>query len=510
MAEQLTSITAYPHEVEFVQVRETHSSTVFLTGQYAYKVKKPVSFEYLDYSTVDRRRFYCLEEVRLNRDLCDDVYLGVVPISLKNGRLVVDGDGEIVDWAVKMRQLNEKDLLSNRLEAGAIHRVDIERTAARVAAFHQNEFRDPLEGTAVDLAILVDDACTTMDQVAGDEANSRYLIRPFLAEFLADNKELLAERLRTGRVRDCHGDLRTQNICLDPTGVQIFDCVEFSTLLRFIDVAADVACLAMDIDLAGRADLRETLISAYVSRTGDSSLRSVLPFYQTYRAVVRGNLAMRAANERARSGQDRDEQLKTAAAAYDLARCYASKRDRPALFVTVGYCGAGKSTLAHEVSRRLGASHVSSDRIRRELVGLLPKGDDVYSDDHHAHIYDELRHRALDALDVGTSVILDATFLAQGEQAEAAGVASLENADFWILKCECPEETIRERLCDCEHHTGDLSDADIAVFERQISQFSGLTVAERHNGKQGGVIQLNTSLPVEITAREVVNRVLAR
>jgi len=398
----LRNPASYPHPAEYVRVLQTHTSCVFLTGDFAYKIKKPVQFTFLDYGTLDNRLFYLQEEIRLNGTLCPDIYLDVVPITRQDGAVTIDGDGEVIEWAVRMRQLRDEDILANRLITGKVEREDIEQIAKLLAYFHTGAFRDSIDGdfgTPKQIEHEVADACRTMDfSIEGNDWNSRYLIRPYLENFIAQHADLFWDRIHQDKIRDCHGDLRTRNVCLDERygdGIQLFDCIEFSHDLRFIDTAADIAYLAMDLDLAGRRDLSDILIDTYQEVANDDDLCVLLPFYQTYRAVIRGNIAVLAASEIEMPEPDRDRNTSIAAAAYDLARCYSGERTTPALMITVGYSGSGKSTLAREISRRLPAILLSSDEIRKELVDQLPCKGDLYSPANRTHVYDELRHRAI-------------------------------------------------------------------------------------------------------------------
>lgn len=466
---------AYPQPVESVDLVQTHISCVFLTGEYAYKVKKPVDFGFLDYHTLPRRHLWCEQEVRLNRRLCPDIYLEALPITLDAGRLRVGGSGKPVEWTVRMKQLHAEDMLPQRLSA--ITGEEITRLAARIAAFHRSALSDEAiraYGTRAVIADTIGVTLQTMDRVSREtqSAPARQALRSYLEKFLEAHADLFARRVQEKRIRDCHGDLRMQNICLDArydAGIQIFDCIEFNDSFRYIDTAADIAYLAMDLDLAGRADLCADLMEHYTREMEDRSLAQILPFYLVYRAVVRGNIALLASLESEIPQSERQAQRDLATTAYDLARSYAMRRRRPALFITVGFSGSGKSALARELVRRLPAVHLSSDRMRKACAGV-PAGTRLetaqYTAFRRAEVYRALRERARGYLAQGRHVLLDATFLAPQEREAAAWLARDNDAEFWILECQAPDTLIRQRL---QARTTDpnASDADLQVYEQQ-------------------------------------------
>jgi len=507
--EALSKPATYPHPVERLHVLQTHSSCVALTGELVYKVKKPVNFGFLDYSTAEKRRALCEAEVRLNRRLCPDVYLDVVPLTTGSGQLRFCGAGPPVDWAVRMRQLPEADMLPARLAAGTVSAEHIERIAVTLARFHARTPDLPLDGFGSPEAVAfnVRENLAGLALLVGTELPRAHLdaIRDHSERFLIDRRDLFRERVRAGWVRDGHGDLRAQNICLFEDlqgGVQIFDCIEFNNRFRYGDVACDLAYLAMDLDLAGHRDLREVLVSTYEQASGDSGLRSVLPIYLCYRASVRGKIALLAASETEIPPAEREQHRDLAAAAFDLALSYAEERSRPRLWITVGYSGSGKSALAREMARRAPAVVLSSDRVRKELAGVPPAAQlslASYQAGPVAGVYAELRRRAKPLLVLGMDVILDATFLSRDERREASWLAANTDADFRILECVCPDPEIRRRLR--ARAAGDhASDAGTDVYEGQIARWEDLASTE-------SATCARTDQPPTKSAREVLHSV---
>jgi aminoglycoside phosphotransferase family enzyme/predicted kinase len=489
----LTDPRAYPHAVAGLHVVQTHASCVFLTGAFAYKIKKPVNFGFLDYSTLARRRNCCEQEVLLNQRLCPEVYLDVVPVVERDGGLGIGGAGEPVEWAIRMRQLPEADMLPNRLAAGTITGDHPRRIARVLAAFHARAATGPTIrafGAPRVVAANAEENFTQTEALVGDALPAAHLqaVRAYTSTFLRERSAELRARMAGDRVRDGHGDLRAQNICLWeglPGGVQIFDCIEFNERFRYQDVAVDLAYLAMDLDLAGRTDLRRELVEHYRAASGDEGLERVLPFYQCYRAYVRGKIALFAAAEREIPARQREADGELAGCAFDLARSYAGLQTRPLLLLMMGLSGSGKSALARELGRRLPAAVVSSDLVRRELAGVptgKPLGREWYAPARVARIYDELRGRGRESLRRGQHTILDATFLDDAERQAASGMAAACSAAWYVVECCCPEAVARQRIAGRRERGPQASDADLAIYaaQRQRYQPGGESFRRNH------------------------------
>ncbi len=274
------------------EIIETHISWVLLAGAYAYKIKKPVKFSFLDFSTLEKRDFFCNEEVRLNRRLAPDVYLGVVGIC-KKGKGLAIGEGPAMDYAVKMKRLDGACMMDRLLDKGKIDEGHIKKLASIIADFHSRiesvqgyNTPDMIGGQIADLLNFrsaIEDACGL-----GNEVD---LILGRSARFIEKNEDVLRERMRDGRVKDCHGDLHSGNIFVPGKDIVVIDCIEFNKEFRCVDVASEVAFMAMDLDAHGREDLSDVFVKEYVARTGDSGLVRVLDFYKCYRANVRAKIA---------------------------------------------------------------------------------------------------------------------------------------------------------------------------------------------------------------------------
>ncbi|MBW2058294.1 MAG: gluconokinase [Deltaproteobacteria bacterium] len=285
---------AYPERPGSVSFTETHISLVFFTGAHAYKVKKPVNFGFLDFTTLDKRKHFCQLELNLNRRLSRDIYLAVVPIRKKGGRVVIDGEGRTVEYAVKMKQIPEDLLMDRLLDRGMISREMVERVADRLVDFYgKTETNERIQSFARPNRLRqdTDENFEQTEKYIGTTVSGRQFreIRGATDSFLERNRQVFLQRIREGRIRDCHGDLRLEHVFFGQE-ISILDCIEFNERFRYIDIAADIGFLAMDLDYRGRGDLSRVLIDRYVNRFGDPGIYRVLDFYKCYRAYVRGKV----------------------------------------------------------------------------------------------------------------------------------------------------------------------------------------------------------------------------
>jgi aminoglycoside phosphotransferase family enzyme len=266
-------------------------SFVFLTGEYVYKVKKPVNLGYLDYTTLDKRRFYCQREVELNRRLCPDAYLGVLPITREGDRICIDGGGEVIEYAVKMRRLPREAMMDTLLADNEVTPQMVAGVAQRLAEFHWGAEVISGFGDLDTITKNTEENFTQTEKYIGRTITREQYrrIRAYTDGFTAENASLFQKRIADGRIRDCHGDLHAAHICFTD-GICIYDCIEFNDRFRYCDVAAEVAFLAMDLDRYGHADLSQSFVDAYVGESGDKELLTLLNFYKCYFAYVRGKV----------------------------------------------------------------------------------------------------------------------------------------------------------------------------------------------------------------------------
>ncbi len=473
---------AYPvrERPEKVDLAQTHISWLFFAGPYVYKVKKPLDYGFLDFTSLEKRRHFCYEEVRLNRRLSPDVYLGVVEIRLESGRHTLDGPGSAVEYAVKMRRLPESGWLKGRLERGEISPEDLRRVARRVAEFHDAAETSPeITGTG-GLEAVRFNTQENFDQTQGfiGTTLSREAfdaVRAYRDAFLEVKEDLFRAREAEGRIRDSHGDLHTAQVNLE-NGISFIDCIEFNTRFRYGDVAADVAFTAMDLDYHRREDLSSVFIEEYVERSGDTDVPGLLDFYKCYRAYTRGKVeTFRAAQEQ--EERARADALDRAGRYFTLAHRYVLPTT-PLLLIATGMMGTGKTWLTRILASRLDAQLIRSDRIRRELTGLADSerrevawGEDVYSEASRTRVYEVMHERAVGSLKGGAIVVLDASYQDRRWRAGARTAAQEAGARFLALETRCPLDIVRERLERRRAEGTDVSDGRLEILNEQRSRF---------------------------------------
>jgi uncharacterized protein len=479
LVEALRQPAAYPHPVGEIEVVETHISIVLLTGDYAYKLKKPVDLGFLDFTDLAARRRYCEEEVRLNRRTAPDLYLGVVPIRGTVDAPRIEGPGEILEHAVKMRQFPRGATLAERLgtpeEAPA---ESITALAAKVAGMHAG---------APPAALDPDDYLDAIEtQMSGNfHALSRYPdsgVRSAAAACamwsrceLRLRKGTLLARLRAGRVREGHGDLHLGNVAVIGAELYPFDCVEFSLALRTADVISDACFLEMDLAAHGRDRLANRYLNAYLEGTGDYAGMAVRRLFLVYRALVRAKVAALA-----KSGTGAVRRYVQAATRFTRApRC-------PVLILMHGLSGSGKSTVAVQLCEALGLVRIRSDVERKRLAGMPATerpaaGSDLYSRARSDATYAHLAALAGEVLSAGEHVVVDATFLAAAERARFAAVAARQRARCLIVHASADPATLTARIERRMAAGTDPSDADLAVLAAQRASADALTGAERRD-----------------------------
>lgn len=503
LVRRLLSPAAYRHAVREVRLVETHISWVFLTGAFAYKVKKPVDLGFLDFSTRALRERCCHEEVRLNRRFAPELYLGVVPIVGPSATALVGAEGErppdAVEWAVRMRQFDEASRLDRLLDAGGLDAEDCGALAVELARVHgrlETASFDAPFGTPVAVAGAID---STIAQLRLHQPSSRERIDALAARLrglLAAREQAIRRRLIAGRVRQCHGDLHLANLVRHEGRYLAFDALEFSETLRWIDVASDVAFLAMDLRSRGRADLAAVLTSGWIEEADDHDAASVLPVYLAYRAVVRAAVAAIRAAQVAREGGTRREAAEAAAREADRYVALAERLvadGRPVMVATSGVSGSGKTTLAGRVAASLDAVRLRSDVERKRSAGLAATdrpqdaGEEarLYSEESSRRTYRRLADLARQILHAGTSVVIDAATNHRWERRLLAEAAREAGVPLVWLAIDVPETVAVDRVARRQAEGGDASDAGVDVVRRQFRTREPLEPAECVPGAEG-------------------------
>ena len=492
--------SAYPHPVEEVIHLQTHISDIFLTGEFAYKMKKPVVFSFLDFSTLNKRRFFCQEEDRLNSRLAPSVYLGVVPVTAEPSGARVDGPGEVLDWLVKMRELSQEDMGSAVIARGGLNRSRIDQVVEKLVPFYQEaatgEGIDKYGAPEAVRFNVAENYEQTRGTVGIALSLERYadLVR-YTDDYLERRGDLFRRRVRGGFIREGHGDLHLDNICFEKKPL-IYDCIEFNPRLRCLDVACDLGFLAMDLDFNGREDLSRYLIEAYAARSGDEELPRIVDFYKCYRAYVRGKIMALTWDDPQVRGRAKSDILALAKRYFGLAHRYSGGSHRPVLVVLHGLMASGKSALGRWLWGRFGWPVLSSDLIRKKLAGLTSTtkapekyGRGLYSRDMSEQVYGALYDSAGSFLAAGCSVILDGSFQRSCHRESALDLARKMNARIVFLKAVCSPAEQRRRLLSREKKKVS-SDGRLELVAAQARNFDPPGKAE-----EGRLITINTDGP---------------
>jgi aminoglycoside phosphotransferase family enzyme/predicted kinase len=491
----LSFASAYPFPVTEIAVRQTHISAVFLAGPFAYKIKKPVDLGFLDFSTLEKRRYYCEQEVRLNRRLAPAVYLGVVPVTRARTELRMEGDGPVVEWAVKMARLPDDATLKAGVERGDVGRALVEELARKIAAFHTKVETNPRIAAFGSSDVVAANVRENFDQSAtliGTTVAPAVLARlRELTEAALDRlRPLISARALRGMTRDTHGDLHLDHVYhfperQPPDDLVIIDCIEFNERFRYADPVADMAFLVMDLLFHARRDLAEAFAGAYFNASGDQEGQALLPFYTSYRAIVRAKVEGIELTEKEIPEGEREAALVRARARWLLALGELEEpHRRPVLVLVGGLPGTGKSTLAHGLANKSGFTVIRSDAVRKELAtaaeGHPPAGLDkgIYAPSWTERTYTECLRRVEHLLFEGRRVIVDATFREEEQRRRFLQVARRWGVPALMLLCEADPATARQRL---EQRHGDASDADASVYRELAERWEEPGAATRQS-----------------------------
>lgn len=481
---------AYPHPVATpIRVAETHISWVILTGELAYKVKKPLRLSFLDYSTLERRRALCEEELRLNRRHAPDLYLGVSAIGGSVATPRVDAAGPALEYAVRMRQFDPREELPALLDADAVDTEALAQLGATIAQLHAQAavasdatFGDPATLRRIVFANF--EELRALPECASRASEVAELVRA-VSRALDAAQALVIERRAQGMIRECHGDLHCGNVVRWRGTLTPFDGIEFDPALRWIDVANDVAFLTMDLAERGRRDLRRAALQAWCETLGDFEGLPLLPVCECYRALVRAKVAALAALQAPTDSRHRAGSVASCLRYLDWA---AARLDphRPALLITCGLSGSGKTWLARRIAPALEALHLRSDVERKRLAGLAPLADSrsrpdggLYTQDFNQRTYGRLLRCAEAALAGGESIVVDAAFLRRDERASFRELATRRSADFGILHCTAPAGMLRDRVALRARLRSDASEAGLDVLARQPSYWEEFDASEQ-------------------------------
>ncbi len=486
----LLSPRAYPHPAERIEIIETHISWVLLAGGFAYKIKRPVRYPFIDLRTPERRRFLCEEELRLNRRFAPELYLDVSPIVCVDGAARIGGDGPAVEHAVRMRRFDRTQELDWLLNTRRIEPLELEAFGRELAAIHARlpvAREGELWGRASEVHALVMrnlDECAEASAVFGRRDEVLALAGPLEARLVAAAPWMAARRA-AGRIRECHGDLHSRNVVRIESRLVAFDCLEFDPALRWIDVADEIALLSSDLLARDRSVRAHAFRGGYLAESGDYQACGGLKLYQAHRALVRAKVAALASSGRA-DAAERETLSAEHLALLNCARAFlVGASDRPLLLLMYGLAASGKTWLARLLAPRLDAVHLRSDieRKRRAGLGALSSshsglGTGIYGSGASEAVYEDLAHAAEEVLAGGYTVIVDATFLKRAQRALFAELARRLEVPLHLVRCEAPPPVLRARIVARRRRGRDASEADEAVLEWQMAHLELLTPEE--------------------------------
>ena len=486
----LNSPKSYPHRPTTVQFIQTHISYVTIASPYVYKVKKPVELGFLDFSTLEKRRKVCEQEIALNRRLCLDTYEEVIPISRVDGALKMNDDRNIVEYAVKMKELSTQGFLNKRLEKGRLKPQDLNCVVDRLLQFYQKQ--TPLAevaewGRTEKLKRNIQENFDQTERFIDDliALHSYQAIKLFNDQFFLCFTPLLNRRRVNGRILDCHGDLRLEHIHLSQNEVRIFDCIEFNDRFRYIDVANETAFLAKDLDFYGRSDLAKHFVERMAERLDDPDLIRLANFYKCYRAYVRAKVHSLKSIDLEISNEDQQKSREKAVRLYQLSLEYAVRDTLPMVIVIMGRIGTGKSTVAKGLSVALGWEIVSSDEERKKIAGLpltvRPNTGDrerLYSAEMTNKTYETMIEKALKLSHNQKCCLLDATFGNPRHRRELRNALALKNIPYRLVELKASDDPIKERLQNREFTNNYISDARLEDFSKLTRRYHPVDALE--------------------------------
>jgi aminoglycoside phosphotransferase family enzyme len=471
LLEFLRDPASYPHRPRELRELHTHASLLFLVPPLVYKIKKPVNFGFLDFSSLEKRHHYCQREVELNSRLAPGVYLGVVPLTRQADAYAFAGDGPVAEYAVKMTYLEPDGFLNSRIKAENAGVAELERVARTLADFYQKQPSPPEIaewGGIGKLRISTDENFAQTRRFVGETLSAAAFdsIRGFTEACYQHGAALFDRRVKQGWIRDCHGDLHLDHIHVTGDTLHIYDCIEFNDRFRHLDVASDAAFLAMDLDYHGRPELACFLVRRLAQLLADPEMEGLMDFYKCYRAYVRGKVESLHGIAEIGDASERETAAASARRYFQLSLQYAVTGSRPQAIVIMGRVASGKSTIAAALARELGWPLVSSDPLRKQLAGVPPhhRGDaasrgKLYSAAMTEQTYQTMIRDAAETVRQGHGVILDATFSKRNfrdQLRDTLGDKQLK----WIIT-EADDDTTLERLKQREDRHDVVSDARI-------------------------------------------------
>jgi len=502
----------FPHKVKYLKLRETYISWLIFTGNFVYKIKKPVKFSYLDFSSLYKRKFFLKEELKLNIRLEKEIYLDVVPIVKKNGQLRILESSKspllehekIREYALKMKEIPEKYYAPELIKKRKFKKISIKKIARIVANFHKLSQNSPEIDKYGSIKLIKKNSEENFRQVKPfvgkviDESIYKFITRQ-TRKFLKENKDSFLKRIREKKIRDCHGDLHTGNIFITPRKIYIIDCIEFNKRFRYQDIASDIAFLAMDFDYLGRPDFSKYFVNEYNLYLKDRDLFKILPFYKCYRAYVRAKVGCLSLPR---------EDILAIQKYFSLAFKYALEfsRKKSILLIICGQISTGKTYLAEYLSKIMGAVLLRSDTIRKKILNIplykhRKKGlEKIYSRGVTGKVYKKMIGDGLKFLKDGQLVILDATFTREIYRKMVIRAIERKKIPYFFIECKASKNKILERLRK-RRKKKEISDATVNVYLQKRGEFEKIKLPKEH------YVSINTE---KDDINEEANKVLKR
>jgi uncharacterized protein len=511
LIQQMLAPQFYPHRVqEPIQLVQTHISYVLLTGEFVYKVKKPVNFGFLDFSPLAKRKQCCDEELRLNQRGAAELYLDVVAIAQEGDAFVLGGSGNPVEFTVKMRQFPQEALLSAMVDRGELTEQHLIDLAKKLAEFHKtaptNDYILSFGEVAKVRQSFDENFAQSINYIGVAQTQTQFdETKAYTNQYFAGQEGLFKLRIQQKRIRECHGDLHLRNICYWNNKILLFDCIEFNEAFRFIDVMCDVAFVVIDLDARNLVSLSNLFLNTYLEETGDWEGLQVLPLYLSRQAYVRAKVTSFLLDDPGISGSAQEESKATASHYYRLAWQYTQSKPGKLLMMS-GLSGSGKSTVARQIAQQSGAIHIRSDAVRKHLAGISihQRGDDgggyssgIYTPEMTQRTYDRLLELGVLLAEQGFTVILDAKYDRQILRQEVIVAAQQAHLPLQIVQCVAPAPVLRDRL---HQRTGDITDATAEMLEAQLEGNEPLTAVEK-----AIATILHTEQPLELQLRTFMN-----
>ncbi|TDT44599.1 hypothetical protein DES49_0712 [Halospina denitrificans] len=476
----------YPHGVEEIRMLETHISWIILTGSHAYKLKKPLDLGFLDFRHLESRRFYCEEELRLNRRLAETIYEAVIPITGTEDAPVLNGEGEPIEYALRMRQFDPEQALDKLSDRGELTVAHLDALADRVAAFHQSvpalDPDNPM-GDPARLRQAMLDNFTTIRETTDSSADRRQadVLQAWTESTFEQLEPRIQQRLEDGHVRECHGDLHLGNIAWFEDRITVFDCIEFNETFRWIDTANDLAFLLMDLESRGHRPWAYRVLNRYLEYSGDFGALPLLGIYKAYRAMIRAKVALLSPAD---TPEQQTQQLEKYRSYAGLAERYC-EFPGPWLAVTTGFSASGKSHVSGQLAEHFGMIRIRSDVERKRLFNLGPtqssesgRDSGIYTREATEQTYEQLEKLTREALMAGFPVIVDSAALRRDERESLHDIAEALGLPGLTVSCEAPEAVLRERIRERARQRDEVSEATEAVLDHQLETADPISESE--------------------------------